>query len=300
MAHKQFLNPGHGGKDSGAVGYGLKEKDLNLDMSLRTAKGLEAYPFQTFLNRTTDRFDSISTICAKANASGAESFLAQHCNWTGTSPHGFEEVYVSSAGRRLCDVINGRLAPLNPGRNVGPYADRRGLGVLRGTRMPAAVIEYLGVSVGAEAALLSDPAFRQNCADATVAGLCDYFGEAYHGPAARPVTPNNPVPINPPQPAPPTGSHPAWPGTVFHARMDRNGNYLGAVNYGEALKPWQRRMVERGWDLGKTGPNHDGVDGWFGRTCHDKLGLFQTEKRLTHDHLLGVNSWNAAWTSPVT
>jgi N-acetylmuramoyl-L-alanine amidase len=32
---KLFLDPGHGGTDSGAVGSGLLEKDLTLDIALR-------------------------------------------------------------------------------------------------------------------------------------------------------------------------------------------------------------------------------------------------------------------------
>ena len=31
------INPGHGGKDPGAVGNGLKEKDITLYLSLRVA-----------------------------------------------------------------------------------------------------------------------------------------------------------------------------------------------------------------------------------------------------------------------
>ena len=38
---KIYLDPGHGGKDSGGVGYSLKEKDVVLDITLKAAEVFE-------------------------------------------------------------------------------------------------------------------------------------------------------------------------------------------------------------------------------------------------------------------
>src|SRR5699024_5511823 len=38
---KVFLDPGHGGKDTGATSNGLKEKDVVLDIALETKKVLD-------------------------------------------------------------------------------------------------------------------------------------------------------------------------------------------------------------------------------------------------------------------
>lgn len=40
MMLKLFLDPGHGGTDSGAVGNGLKEKDLTLGIALECRRVL--------------------------------------------------------------------------------------------------------------------------------------------------------------------------------------------------------------------------------------------------------------------
>jgi len=37
------IDPGHGGADSGAQNSGLKEKDINLDISLRLRRNLESF-----------------------------------------------------------------------------------------------------------------------------------------------------------------------------------------------------------------------------------------------------------------
>lgn len=43
MAKKVFLSAGHGGKDSGAVGNSLKEKDINLNVLLKCKSELERH-----------------------------------------------------------------------------------------------------------------------------------------------------------------------------------------------------------------------------------------------------------------
>ena len=273
-----FINPGHGGQDSGAVGHGMKEDDLNLDIASRIEEGLRAYGFEVVTNRTEDRFDSLSTICTKANASRADLFISVHCNDTGYSTHGFEEIYRSTSGKRACEVINSRLAPLTPYGDVGPYSDRRGLAVLRGTQMPAAIIEYLAVSNIEEALQLANPVFRQTCAEATVAGICDYFGVAYNGASA----PAAPPTVTPPAPAAPlsVAVHP-FPGLVK----------IHSSNH-DAVRQVQQRLHDRGWDIV--------VDGDFGPRTDSIVRKFQREKALVIDGVVGPNTWGALWTAPVT
>src|SRR5690606_13743625 len=62
MAKKVFLDPGHGGSDSGAVANGLKEKDLTLKIAKATEKYLkEKYEGVTVkMSRTGDSYPSLS------------------------------------------------------------------------------------------------------------------------------------------------------------------------------------------------------------------------------------------------
>lgn len=62
-----------------------------------------------------------------------------------------------------------------------------------------------------------------------------------------------------------------------------------------AIKTWQKRMVERGWDFGKAG-----ADGYYGETTSRVAGLFQQEKGLAADRIIGPATWKAAWSSVVT
>lgn len=55
---------------------------------------------------------------------------------------------------------------------------------------------------------------------------------------------------------------------------------------------WQAQMRARGWPLQ--------VDGVFGQRSDAVARAFQHEKGLQVDGFVGVETWTAAWTSPVT
>lgn len=56
MAYRIAIDPGHGGKDPGAVGHGLQEKDLVLTIALETARLLRNAGQTVVMTRDTDRF----------------------------------------------------------------------------------------------------------------------------------------------------------------------------------------------------------------------------------------------------
>lgn len=75
-----MIDPGHGGKDPGAVAHGLKEKDINLRMSRILGRMLEEKGFRILYTRTTDVFIPLEERTAMANAQKADLFLSIHAN----------------------------------------------------------------------------------------------------------------------------------------------------------------------------------------------------------------------------
>ena len=75
-----MIDAGHGGKDPGAQGYGLTEKDVNLRMALTLGKVLKSRGFKVIYTRTTDVFLALEERTAMANANKADLFLSVHCN----------------------------------------------------------------------------------------------------------------------------------------------------------------------------------------------------------------------------
>lgn len=86
-----YLDAGHGGRDSGAVGNGLKEKALTLDICNRIKKGLEAYDCTVKMTRTEDVFISLEQRTTQANQDNADVLVSVHINAAGSNAaKGFE------------------------------------------------------------------------------------------------------------------------------------------------------------------------------------------------------------------
>lgn len=76
------LDAGHGGKDPGKIGYkGAKEKDVALNIVLKTGKFLEKIPgVKVMYTRRTDVFVDLWKRGDIANDADADLFVSVHCN----------------------------------------------------------------------------------------------------------------------------------------------------------------------------------------------------------------------------
>jgi N-acetylmuramoyl-L-alanine amidase len=75
------LDPGHGGKDPGAIGpRGLKEKDVTLALAKRIKPLLEEQGYTVLLTRETDVFMGLPERTAFANQNRADLFISIHTN----------------------------------------------------------------------------------------------------------------------------------------------------------------------------------------------------------------------------
>jgi N-acetylmuramoyl-L-alanine amidase len=80
---KKFLvvvDAGHGGHDGGAVGNGLKEKEINLLAALQLGISLKAIGMDVKLTRQDDRYLKLAERTEIANATDADVFISLHCN----------------------------------------------------------------------------------------------------------------------------------------------------------------------------------------------------------------------------
>ncbi|MHC4915830.1 MAG: N-acetylmuramoyl-L-alanine amidase [Planctomycetota bacterium] len=94
-----MLDPGHGGRDSGAVGLGgLREKDVALSVALRLKRLLEARGVGVSMTRSSDRFIPLMERSSAANRSGADLFLSIHCNASRTRAASGIETFALSWG----------------------------------------------------------------------------------------------------------------------------------------------------------------------------------------------------------
>jgi N-acetylmuramoyl-L-alanine amidase len=130
--YRIMLDPGHGGKDPGAMGEGgVAEKDVVLAISKHLGRKLaEREQVDVLFTRTTDEFVPLEERIARANAAKADLFVSIHAN-ASSNPElqGVETYYLNNtddrATIRLATLENG----LRPERN-NSESERAGLSFL--------------------------------------------------------------------------------------------------------------------------------------------------------------------------
>jgi N-acetylmuramoyl-L-alanine amidase len=171
------IDPGHGGRDPGAVGIGgLQEKNVVFPVSMRVAELLREAGVDVVMTRTTDVTLDLEPRTAIANNANATVFLSIHANAISMSRpdvNGVETYYYSAAGQQLARIIHANVLPASGFGDRGVKQAR--FYVLRNTAMPAALLE-LGFVTGAnDAPKLRDPAWQENISQAIARGLLQYL-----------------------------------------------------------------------------------------------------------------------------
>jgi N-acetylmuramoyl-L-alanine amidase len=93
-----LIDAGHGGPDEGAVGYGMKEKDLTLDLAKQVSSKLKSSGCNVLLTRNTDRELTLIERSELALQLKANLFVSIHVNSSGklnTTPSGVETFYLN-------------------------------------------------------------------------------------------------------------------------------------------------------------------------------------------------------------
>jgi N-acetylmuramoyl-L-alanine amidase len=96
------IDPGHGGKDPGAIGvYGTQEKDITLSVAKKLKALIEKLGVKVVMTRESDEFVELYRRGQIANENGGKLFISLHCNSMPYKPHnasGFE-VYILRLGK---------------------------------------------------------------------------------------------------------------------------------------------------------------------------------------------------------
>lgn len=187
------IDPGHGGKDPGAVAHGLAEKDVVLRLGRMVREELAAYDVDVRMTRDSDRFVELSDRAALANKWGAALFVSLHNNAGGGQ--GFESYIhpnAKAATATIQNVIHGEVMAYLRGYGITDRGKKRAnLAVCRETRMPAVLLENLFIDHPRENGLLRDEAFLRGLAASIARGIAKALGLRRKAapPAAPKVTP---------------------------------------------------------------------------------------------------------------
>lgn len=171
------LDPGHGGRDPGAVGIGgLRETDIVLEVGLKVAQLLQQQGAQVVLTRQDEREIDLEPRVSTANRANADLFVSIHANAISMSRpdvNGVETYYYSSAAaEELASSLQESVLDAT-GMNSRGVKEAR-FYVLRRTNMPAALIEVGFVTGADDAPRLADSSFRDLLAQAITRGILQY------------------------------------------------------------------------------------------------------------------------------
>lgn len=141
------LDPGHGGNDPGAVAGKVKEKDLNLQVSMILKDLISDSGMIVHMTRTDDRYIGLYERAAFANKLKADLFVSIHHNASpDSSAQGVMTLYYPSSKRngmtgiKLAQIVQKNMVNDFKTRDWG-IIPRPKLVVTRETSMPAVIAE---------------------------------------------------------------------------------------------------------------------------------------------------------------
>ncbi len=156
QAQTIIIDPGHGGRDPGAVRPGVMEKQVALATSRYLASELARRGFRVVLTRQTDVFLTLAQRRDLSQRYPGCVFVSLHYNAAvNAEARGVETYYHGAASRALAAHVQGCLARLRGVMNRG--VKRRGYAVLAKNTASRAIL--------VEAGFLSNVWERQRCLD---------------------------------------------------------------------------------------------------------------------------------------
>jgi len=171
-----IIDPGHGGKDSGALGIGgVQEKDIILPIGKKIAEILERNGIQVIMTRDSDFFVSLPGRVTIAERANADAFVSIHANSAGENRlevNGLE-TYHYNTGLTLAQIVHSKiLQSINvKDRNVR----KARFYVLRKNSMPAILVETGYLTGRDDVAKLRTIAYQNQMADAIAQGILQYL-----------------------------------------------------------------------------------------------------------------------------
>ena len=187
---KVFLSAGHGGKDPGAVGNGLQEKDINLWIMSACAAYLESQGLSVVCSRTCDEDDPVGEEVREANASGADIAVSFHNNAGGGD--GSETWYYTNSeqSRYLANLLESASIAL--GQNSRGVKATTSLYFLSKTYMNAALVETAFIDNSEDIEIVDTKEKAHVFGVAYGTAICKYFG-IEPGNVPEPATPGEDI-----------------------------------------------------------------------------------------------------------
>ena len=192
-----FLDPGHGGRDSGAYYYNVAEKDLNMQVYRKLRKKLEELGYKVLTSRDSDiDVDFVTERSRMVNKTNSDIFISIHFNATGSAysrasgiqtysysddpdypskinPYWHNHPDRMSESKRLAAAIHSSLLAETGAKDAGLL--ERSFAVLRETAKPAVLLELGYMDNFAENQQIRDSHYQDKIVAGIVKGIQKYY-----------------------------------------------------------------------------------------------------------------------------
>ena len=192
-----FLDPGHGGRDSGAYYYNVAEKDLNMQVYRKLRKKLEELGYKVLTSRDSDiDVDFVTERSRMVNKTNSDIFISIHFNATGSAysrasgiqtysysddpdypskinPYWHNHPDRMSESKRLVAAIHSSLLAETGAKDAGLL--ERSFAVLRETAKPAVLLELGYIDNFAENQQIRDSHYQDKLVAGIVKGIQKYY-----------------------------------------------------------------------------------------------------------------------------
>jgi N-acetylmuramoyl-L-alanine amidase len=171
-----IIDPGHGGKDPGAIGIGgVREKDVILPISKRVTEILQQNGVQVRMTRNSDYFVSLQGRVDMAEKANATVFVSIHANSAGASRPDVSglETYYYDSGLGLARTVHNSIRQSLNVRDRGVRRAR--FYVLRRSSMPSILLEVGYLTGREDIAKLRTSSYQNEMAEGIARGILQYL-----------------------------------------------------------------------------------------------------------------------------
>ena len=189
-----FLDPGHGGSDSGAVSGGVREKDLTLSVYNKVSSKLASLGYTVLTSRNVDKDVDLVDRADQANKANADMLLSIHFNAGGRGiARGIETYYYQSQedrvpkinkenhnnaerlerSRKLANKVQQNLLYQTGANDRG--VKRASFTVLRETSIPSILVELGFIDNPEERNKIKTNEYQERLANGIVDGIVEYY-----------------------------------------------------------------------------------------------------------------------------
>ena len=186
---KVFIGVGHGGKDPGAVAFGYKEAEFNLDIALACRDALRSSGVDVCVSRTSNVTEDLVDRIKECNAFNPDLALDIHNNAGGGDG---AEVYHTKwlgKGKTLANNILAEMKKIGQNsRGARVKKNSKGddyFGFIRQTKCPAVLVECAFIDNATDVKIIDTLAERKAMGVAIALGVLKTLGVTYKAPTAQ-------------------------------------------------------------------------------------------------------------------